>query len=427
MSSQGNQREQAEKLLRAITDIDDRFLVEAMREEGELAAAGEGSDKTTETATLDAVSSAPETMGVGESNVSETAGTGTGDTSGADSSGKGDVSRTAGLGSGDTSLESGRGSGKKLRRYSTWALTAAACLAVIIIGRYVSVNNVKNSAIRPAKIAEEQSGAEQGSQETGQRNQEAVEGNQEAAPENKAAEREKSKDASDNAVVEIRDEDMAMEAVPDIAEEADADMEEAPRSGMAEEAVLSDMEGEEPVQSAGEVPMDFAAEAPAAEDLEEVSGQSAYSAGAGAMLGIPNPFIDAETLEEAEEAAGFSITLPTLDVSGDTVIYRAMKGEMIEVIYKDEYNREEYRIRKGLNMEDDISGVLYEYAETQTLETENGIKVTVYGEDAQGDSWGTAVWTQDAGEDTRYSYSIDNGRSVFTTKEVLTIVEEMTT
>ena len=170
----------------------------------------------------------------------------------------------------------------------------------------------------------------------------------------------------------------------------------------------------------------FTADESAAADSAGSSGHASRAAGAAVMPGMLNPFIDTDTLEEAEEAAGFPIILPSLNASGDKLVYRAMTGKMIEVIYRDEYNREEYRIRKGLNMEDDISGVVYEYAETNTLETGNGIEVTVYGEDAEGDRWGTAVWTREEGPAERYSYSIDNGRSTFSTKEILTIVEEMT-
>jgi hypothetical protein len=102
-----------------------------------------------------------------------------------------------------------------------------------------------------------------------------------------------------------------------------------------------------------------------------------------------------------------------------------MKGKMIEVIYLDENQRECCRIRKGLNMEEDISGIGHEQARTKTLEAAGGIKVQAYGTETSGDGWATAVWTQEEGEGERYSYSVDTGTSSFTTGEILNIVEEM--
>jgi hypothetical protein len=190
-----------------------------------------------------------------------------------------------------------------------------------------------------------------------------------------------------------------------------------------------------------------AAEAPAYDAAQEAAGEAedaffnaedstamnAAATGAAAMndtaatesAAMPNPFIETKTLEEAQKAAGFSITLPKLDTNYDSLVYRAMEGRMIEVIYLDEYGRECCRIRKGLNMEDDISGIYYEYAETKELKTDDGIRVTVYGENAKGDRWETAVWTKDADAKTHYSYSIYNGKSTFTTDEILRIVQVM--
>ena len=172
--------------------------------------------------------------------------------------------------------------------------------------------------------------------------------------------------------------------------------------------------------AAEDIPTGSAAEA-AAEDIP--TGSAAEAAGAAAS--IANPFVDTKTLEEAEKEAGFTITLPTLKETYDTVLYRAMKGKMIEVIYLDENQRECCRIRKGLNMEEDISGIGHEQARTKTLEAAGGIKVQAYGTETSGDGWATAVWTQEEGEGVRYSYSVDTGTSSFTTGEILNIVEEM--
>ena len=424
MSSQENQKEQARKLLRAITEIDDRFLMEAVRADEE---SGKGESSET-----------PVSGKIGSSEVS--------------ASGKDESSEAARFGKEDTSYSGTKRQGRKLRRYSTWALTAAACLAVIVIGRYVSVNNVKNASVRPAAVLEEKEQAEADQKEqadAGQNGQaEAGQGNQNAGTAKKTEEKERIIDVDETPLAMNSAAEVSM--AEDTAGEVSAAEDTAGEVSVAEDtagkvSAAEDTAGEAPVaeDTAGEVSAaedtaaeismaeepaaeNFTADESAAADSAGSSGHASRAAGAAVMPGMLNPFIDTDTLEEAEEAAGFPIILPSLDASGDKLVYRAMTGKMIEVIYRDEYNREEYRIRKGLNMEDDISGVVYEYAETNTLETGNGIEVTVYGEDAEGDQWGTAVWTREEGPAERYSYSIDNGRSTFSTKEILTIVEEMT-
>ena len=394
MSSQENQKEQARKLLRAITEIDDRFLMEAVR--------------------------ADEESGKGES--SETSASGKIGSSEVSASGKDESSEAARFGKEDTSYSGTKRQGRKLRRYSTWALTAAACLAVIVIGRYVSVNNVKNASVRPAAVLEEKEQAEADQKEQADAGQngpaEAGQGNQNTGTAKKTEEKER--------IIDVDETPLAMNSAgevsmaEDTAGEVSVAEDTAGEVSAAEDTAAEISMAEEPAAE------NFTADESAAADSAGSSGHASRAAGAAVMPGMLNPFIDTDTLEEAEEAAGFPIILPSLDASGDKLVYRAMTGKMIEVIYRDEYNREEYRIRKGLNMEDDISGVVYEYAETNTLETGNGIEVTVYGEDAEGDQWGTAVWTREEGPAERYSYSIDNGRSTFSTKEILTIVEEMT-
>ena len=172
------------------------------------------------------------------------------------------------------------------------------------------------------------------------------------------------------------------------AEEAEGldSVQDAPVSPSAEAAdpALVDAEeaaDEEALDYAAEVPMQAAAgeepeAAPAPE--EPMTAMGAQAAGAGAALTMPNPFIDTKTLEEAEEAAGFAITLPEVAEDGGTVLYRAMQGQMIEVIFLDENQRELYRIRKGKDLEDDISGVMNETAVSETVES-GDLKITVVG------------------------------------------------
>ena len=230
MSGNNEKREQAQKLLRSFTDIDDRFLEEAMKEP-------------------EAVTGAPET--------GTTASPG----------------KAASL------------AGRKLRRYSTWALTAAACLTVVIIGRYVTLN--RNAGLK---------------------NEQPV---------------EVSDEIKDTEVLEAAGE-------VDMAEEADETYDAA--SAEREEA---DMEPGMLYESAQ----------------------------------LANPFTDTDTLEEAQEIAGFEIEVPAAVSLYTVVSYRAIEGEMLEIIFSDRKGEEGYRIRKAAG-EDDISGDYNEYAKEKTVRSQ---------------------------------------------------------
>ena len=372
MSNTDNKREQAEKLLRAIGEIDDRFLLEAMKQEQT-----------------------------------------------ADISGQAEKDRQA-------------RDKKKLRRYSTWALTAAACLTVVIIGRYVSVNSVRKGEeqVPVAVVEERQTGAVIPD--------EAME---EAAVPDEAMEDAAAKGEAMDAAA-VPDEAMKEAAVPDEAME-DAAAKDGQRKAAADDGMEKMMENAaepeqaeadgEAMEEAGEAAMDAAAAASGTQDtaLEKnpdspsagmvQRASEAAGAGTAAALTIPNPFVDTKTLEEAEEEAGFSILLPEGTKPYDRQIYRAMKGQMIEVIYVDEDNREIYRIRKGKNLEDDISGIYFTHAVSDTLQSDS-VEITVKGEEK--DQWTAAVWTQEE-DGTKFSYSICSGQDFMEKDEILKMAEEM--
>ena len=359
MSREMDKSAHAGKLLRAMTEIDDRFLMEAMTEEEKRLFQGgsEGASGQTMKTKGPAAEKDSRTMKTEGQPVEP------------------GVSRDQ--------PKPGR---RRLRRYSTWALTAAACLTVVIIGRYVSVSSIKNEATRQEVISRETAAAD-----------DAQRSDADAIVSSKAAEEQ--------------------EAVPEAAAEVAEDPAQAQMEEVPEEAAAQEYSAEESVKA----PADAASEKAAAQTF---STEMAGAAGAvGSALLMPKPYIDAQTLEEAEQAAGFSITLPQRKDSGETVLYRAIKDQMIEVIYKDEYNREVCRIRKGRNMEDDISGVSYEYAVYEML-TGDGLEITVAGEGK--DDWTTAVWTQEAEDGNRYSYSISSGRTGMTGDEVMKMAQEMT-
>lgn len=80
-------------------------------------------------------------------------------------------------------------------------------------------------------------------------------------------------------------------------------------------------------------------------------------------VGLPNPFRDFETLEEAEVSAGYGLTLP--GISAEEILYRAIPGELLEVIYKNG-GEEILRVRKGSTARD-VSGDYNEYSSIKTV------------------------------------------------------------
>ena len=74
-----------------------------------------------------------------------------------------------------------------------------------------------------------------------------------------------------------------------------------------------------------------------------------------AKAAIANPYGTYETAQEMQQAAGLEVQLPAELPSWITeTIYRAIPGELVEVIYKNETNEIRVRIKNG---DQDISGV----------------------------------------------------------------------
>lgn len=103
---------------------------------------------------------------------------------------------------------------------------------------------------------------------------------------------------------------------------------------------------------------------------------------------IPNPFVDCDTLAQAEDLAGFSLTLPA-DVKTDGI--SVLSGNMIQVLCEDGLS-----IRKALG-DEDISGDYNSYSQVETVTVE-GHAVTLKG---TGDQVTVAVWTADG-----YTYAV---------------------
>lgn len=115
--------------------------------------------------------------------------------------------------------------------------------------------------------------------------------------------------------------------------------------------------------------------------------------------GLPNPFHDCETMEQAQKLCGFALTLPEqLDTYTDRLI-QASDEKMFQVILSGESER--IIVRKAPGAED-ISGDYNEYSEN-TTETVGEAKVTLRGADSLVH---IAVWQQ--GEYT-FAISSDAG------------------
>lgn len=97
---------------------------------------------------------------------------------------------------------------------------------------------------------------------------------------------------------------------------------------------------------------------------------------------IPNPWMELDTLEEAEEAAGFDIEVPdTIDGYGERCfrVMTADGGALLEVLCRNEAGS--LRIRKAPGS-GDISGDWNSYADSTDV-TVNGSTVTLRGNDGQ--------------------------------------------
>ena len=105
----------------------------------------------------------------------------------------------------------------------------------------------------------------------------------------------------------------------------------------------------------------------------------------------PSPFQPCDTLDAAEEMAGFDLTLPK---AADKL--EAIENEMIQAFYGEDGT--DMLIRKALGSED-ISGDYNEYVQTETVDG-----VTLKGADGQ---FSLAMWT-----DGDYTYSISVGSAL---------------
>lgn len=118
----------------------------------------------------------------------------------------------------------------------------------------------------------------------------------------------------------------------------------------------------------------------------------------GNSVGIPNPIKEVKTIEEANSVTGFKTSIPTaLPFKAETQEYSVIAEKTTQVIFKDSKNNE-LTYRMGSSKED-ISGVYDTFKVTDKSALDDGIELTLKGEEK--DKYTVITWADD-----KYSYSI---------------------
>lgn len=173
-----------------------------------------------------------------------------------------------------------------------------------------------------------------------------------------------------------------------------------------------------------------------------VEEQAADSAAADAADSSPkteaaigNPWNTFDTLEEAEACADVEITIPDQIDGYDVLIYQAIQGEILEIIYQNADGEEGLRIRKssypdGSGMPD-ISGDYNSYSQHSTLKSiqvgsgtgSQTVNVKLAGDH---DIVKNTIWSAKAGAaSTNYAYAIVFDGAEFSATEVGKLVSEI--
>lgn len=138
------------------------------------------------------------------------------------------------------------------------------------------------------------------------------------------------------------------------------------------------------------------------------------------IIGMANPYYNFDTLEEAAEMAGFSMTLPSSEDLPDWIIrtdYRATKTSLMEIIYPgdEDYSRE-IRFRKAITDKEDMSGDYNSY-ESESVINVNGRDVTIR---MNGDKIYVALWRN--GE-FAYSARVSDGMTEEELTKLISLIE----
>ena len=93
------------------------------------------------------------------------------------------------------------------------------------------------------------------------------------------------------------------------------------------------------------------------------SAVSFAKAGNNGLIGMPNPFVRCETMEEAKAVAGFDMTVPAKAAGCKQVWINAVRDNMIQVCYQSKSN--EVRIRKAKGWQENLDGDYNVYSNTK--------------------------------------------------------------
>lgn len=131
---------------------------------------------------------------------------------------------------------------------------------------------------------------------------------------------------------------------------------------------------------------------------------------------VTNPFVTYQSLEEAEEAAGFALSVPESFEGAARREIAVIDGRIIDVTYLDGEDNRILTIRKGTG-EEDISGDYNEYTKEAVMDL-GGLSVTVKGGE---DRIFLALWQEG---DYSYAVSFDEGGTEDQLKEIIHMVME---
>ena len=116
-----------------------------------------------------------------------------------------------------------------------------------------------------------------------------------------------------------------------------------------------------------------------------------------AEVGMVNPFVTYDTIEDACAAAGFDYVIPETIEACPVESIQVMNNSLIQITYYDsEADGNRIVLRKAAGV-DDISGDYNEYPTVSTVDY-NGVNVIMRGEN---DTFSGAIWTADGA-----SYSV---------------------
>lgn len=108
------------------------------------------------------------------------------------------------------------------------------------------------------------------------------------------------------------------------------------------------------------------------------------------VVGMPNPFVDVTSLNDASKIAGFCFNAPDKLYGYEGVIIQAIENDLIQVIYGDlDHN---VCFRKGVITDGntDISGDYNDYKDVETR-TEGGKSITIKGD---GNLTHVIIWNE---------------------------------